>query len=149
MITPSYIHPQLTYKYNDSEVGPDISEHYQSQNYYIYGERNCSAEIKPDSQNILDMCPYFVELNYDANRFPQILLNSRCRCENCIGIPKDLSRTEETMCKAITVKERVLRRQLTPKGKPRCKNGKAWYEPAWEDIPIACACVINVAEKPS
>ena len=96
----------------------------------------------------ISICPWFVDLDYDKQRYPRILLKAKCRCEQCVKIGNYRSATEETVCKHVTVKEKVLRRQLSPhQGTSICKDGKAVYLSTWEEIPIACACALNVAEK--
>ena len=149
IITPFYVHPLLANHLGKSDLHPDSLKYYNSLNYTVYGDRNCPEEIKPGTQELMDisLCPWFIELDYDQQRYPRILLRAKCRCKHCVNIGKYKSDTEETICKSVTVKKKVLRRKLSAHGRPVCKDGKAVYVSAWEDIPIACACALHVAEK--
>ena len=91
----------------------------------------------------VSLCPWYIELNYNKLRYPSILMNAKCKCPNCIGIKKHGSKPDERKCESITIKEKVLRRDLTEKGTPKCEDGKASYVETWEDVPIACSCVIR------
>lgn len=150
VIQPFYVHPLLAKSLGETgESNPETFQHYRDFNYTVYGKRGCPDDIEAGSRELMDisLCPWNVEINYEKHRYPRTLLHARCRCEQCVKIPKYKSITSETMCKAITIKERVLRRRLSPSGLPICEDGKVLYDAVWEDIPIACACVMRVAEQ--
>ena len=149
VLTPFYIHPLLASHMSKSDLHPESLKHYKSFNYTVFGDRNCPKEIKSGTKTLMDnsLCPWYIDIDFDKYRYPRILLKAKCRCEQCVGTEKSRSATIETVCKQVTIKEKVLRQKLSPgHGTPICKEGKAVYESVWEEIPIACACALNIAE---
>ena len=71
------------------------------------------------------------------------LANARCKCNHCIGMERYPMEDEESKCKAMTVKEKVLRRKVNTDGIPVCKDGKAVYDKLWENVTIGCTCTIR------
>ena len=50
----------------------------------------------------------------------------------------------ETKCKELIVKVKVVIREITPSGTPRCdSNGTAVYSDTWENIAVGCTCTIR------
>ena len=54
----------------------------------------------------------------------------------------------ETKCRELFVKIKVIRREVTSEGTPRCdSNGTAAYIDTWEDLAVGCTCTIRRKEK--
>ena len=54
----------------------------------------------------------------------------------------------ETKCRELFVKVKVIRREVTSEGTPRCDiNGTAVYIDSWEDIAVGCTCTIIGKDK--
>ena len=54
----------------------------------------------------------------------------------------------KTKCKELIVMVKVIRREVTSAGTPRCdSNGTALYTDTWEDIAVGCTCTIRGKDK--
>lgn len=138
------LHPALARRLLNSRM----SESKTLRRAFMAGSRQCPKEINIKSKYSMDTstCPWFLELTYDIQRYPMYLATARCKCDHCVGMHSLLLGNAETKCKALTVKEKVIRRKLSSSGEPVCVDGKADYENTWEDIAVGCTCVIRRKE---
>ena len=114
------------------------------------GHRYCPKTVNSKSRNSMEAstCPWYLELTYDINRYPMYLANARCRCDHCVGMETFVMGDAETKCKELIVKVKVIRREVTSAGTPRCdSNGTAVYTDTWADIAVGCTCTIRGKDK--
>ena len=150
LIQPFYIHPKLARKFTKRKSVSNLHLNNSSvKQSLIYGTRKCPKSISKRKHDVMDTssCPWYIVLTYDEMRYPSTLINAKCKCRNCIGVEKNVSKSRERNCEPITIKQKVLRRELTERGTLICKDGVASYLETWEDVPIACLCVSRRTKK--
>ena len=103
----------------------------------VYGTSSCNmarlslkGQKKP-KQNKKSTCPWYVYLDYDSERLPQIIAKAGCTCKNCID-EMDSSASSPGQCETVESFRPVIR---------RCKtNNKCVYSVEIESVPVGCSC---------
>ncbi|XP_045172780.2 uncharacterized protein LOC123534557 isoform X2 [Mercenaria mercenaria] len=118
----------------------------------INGRAKCHKKLKRKSENLMDMslCPWYVEMNVDKSRYPEIMANARCTCKHCYnfdGIMPDRSkRIGKPRCKEIKQKFKVLRVEKNSRGAPVCQRNDTntfLYKNSYEEVTIGCTCALK------
>ena len=85
------------------------------------------AEKSSTQLSVTSSCPWEVEQDFDAYRYPKIMSFAKCKCPNCRGNP-------DSSCEIIWQDTVVLRHNGT------CVDGMYLYEPYLEPVSVGCAC---------
>jgi hypothetical protein len=98
----------------------------------------------------ISLCPWYVEMTYDPDRYPERLASARCKCKHCYRANgskyKRSNRSDIPRCKEIKQLTRVLRIQKNPKGDKVCQpnNNKLFlYKESYEEIAVGCTCALK------
>ena len=101
-------------------------EVYQEASRYHDGET--AAAICPAEHMRVKACPFEYHLhNVDPNRYPIVIPEARCLCEDCLN-------SLDRECQPVYYNVKVLKR----KG---CVGGVYKYEFGFERVAVSCACV--------
>ena len=113
-------------------------ERHFSKTYKVYGTSSCEVartlimRQKKPQQNNKSTCPWFVYLDYDSERLPQIIAKAGCTCTNCTGV-MDAFSSGPGRCEAVESFRTVLRR--------KCESGSdCEYSLGVEAVPVGCSC---------
>ena len=77
--------------------GTPLMRHSAVKTYKVYGTSNCRIAkqlfrgLLKQRQNEQSTCPWYVYLDYDSERLPQIIAKAGGTCKNCIGVMDSLS----------------------------------------------------------
>ena len=119
-----------------------LMRHSAQKTYKVYGTSNCRIarqlfrSLTKPQRNEQSTCPWYVYLDYDSERIPQIIAKARCTCTMCIGV-MDSSNNGPGRCEPVDSFRTVLR---------RCKNDSdCVYYVDVEAVPVGCSCnrVVN------
>ncbi|KAH3886270.1 hypothetical protein DPMN_010272 [Dreissena polymorpha] len=115
----------------------------------IGGTRKCRAtnidiENKTDVMD-LSTCPWYLVMTYDKDRFPAIMITTRCRCPNCFTQTGNQSK-EKTTCKPITIPQPVLRKSL---GAMDLNSSLCKYDLSYQIIGVGCTCTLQRSDLKS
>ena len=120
--------------------------HSAEKTYKVYGTSNCRIArqlfrgLLKQRQNEQSTCPWYVYLDYDSERLPQIIAKAGCTCTNCIGVMDSLS-SGPGRCETVESFRKVLRR--------RCKSpdSDCVYLVDIEAVPVGCSCYLVVNNR--
>lgn len=123
----------------------------------IYGRPRCRERLNRRSSNLMEisLCPWYVEMTYDDNRYPDLMANVRCRCKHCYdfdGIKANASSktVEAPRCKEIKQLYKVLRLRKNSVGDPICEPSNRAvhkYENSFEEVTVGCTCALRKDKK--
>ncbi|XP_041346707.1 uncharacterized protein LOC121366260 [Gigantopelta aegis] len=95
--------------------------------------RSCAVLQNLAKREAGPMCPTYHVLNFDENRKPKSLVETRCSCKNCPD-PNVPHKTSTLLaCQPIIYYTRVLRRF-------DCRDGIYVYQTSWEPLQVGCTC---------
>lgn len=120
----------------------------------IYGNGNCPSELNRTSQDWMgrSLCPWYVVLTYNANRYPDTLAEARCSCKYCYNFngtkQGKKNKIHKPRCKEIKMKHKVLKYDENNE-KFVCNKMTKKYEviETFEQIPIGCACATSKKDR--
>ena len=143
MAEQSYIHQSLAEPLvSESGIPHSIFKYYNIQRTILAGRRKCKLNKKSTELMDRSTCPWYLEMNYDNQRFPKTLVNARCKCRRCLA-----PNSNGAGCQPTVIRIKVLRRELSKSGLPLCSNGTALYGNTWETIAVGCTCEIRKLHK--
>ncbi|XP_069141010.1 uncharacterized protein [Argopecten irradians] len=93
-------------------------------------DHDCPAYSQPQKGEKLPLCPTFQELDSDANRIPSDIVQTRCRCKNCVLRHK---KRHQNMCKPVLRHIPVLK-------KVGCVSGVFEYREFLQEVSVSCVC---------
>ena len=120
--------------HNFNYTHPDTEEEYPVD---TESPLNCPLERPTGEEDMLSdraLCPWYSIRNHDEFRYPQDLLEVKCRCQECIKV-------NEGVCERVYYNVPVLRYD-TSKEKGNCASRIKW---TLRPISVGCTC----ARKPS
>ena len=88
-------------------------------------------EKNSNQLSVTSTCPWEVEQDSDAHRYPKIMSFAKCKCVDCRGDP-------DSSCEVIWQNTVVLRHNGT------CVDGMYLYEPYIEPVSVGCACTPRI-----
>lgn len=106
---------------------------YTGETFYYSGKQflDCSADASSDAAlEHRSLCPWFWNLNYDGDRYPDKLAEARCSCEDC-----DAGRKQ---CERINYNIIVLR-----KNEEKCTDDYYEYEMGYQPVSVGCTCALS------
>ena len=110
------------YRNQRADLYSKLNNMSSSKRQTIYGNSRC-RELKKDSELKLT-CPWYVYLEYDENRIPQIMAKAECTCRECIKVAG--------YCEKVYTYVNVIRRY--------CTSAEYDYKLAMEPVPVGCTC---------
>ncbi|XP_041376887.1 uncharacterized protein LOC121389355 [Gigantopelta aegis] len=96
-------------------------------------KRKCSKLERLAKRTAGNICPTYHVINYDENRKPSSLLESRCSCKTCFDPNASAELSTLLACQPLMYYTRVLRRF-------DCRNGTYVYQSTWEPLQVGCTC---------
>ena len=143
MSAPFYIHQSLARRLKSKSAMTQNLSRYRVRHTLLFGNRKCKINKKSTQLMERSTCPWYLEANFDKQRYPQNLVNARCKCpRRCLQM-----KSKHGKCEPMVIKMKVLRRDLSDSGVPLCSNGLAIYSNTWEDIAVGCTCEIRKRYK--
>ncbi|KAL4224397.1 Interleukin 17F [Mactra antiquata] len=121
----------------------------------LFGITKCYSTINRSSGDSMErtLCPWYILLTYDEDRYPKELATAKCTCRYCYDFNGKKDRTSnkkrKPRCKDIKIKHKVLTYEKSSDGKPVCDpdNKKFRIQKAVEEITVGCACAIRRKDK--
>lgn len=118
----------------------------------IYGDPKCHKRLNKASSNLMDnsLCPWYIEMTYDMERYPEYMARARCKCKHCYNFyglrPKRLKRFNTPLCKEMKETFKVLRISKNAQGKPFCDSNNRTilhYQKSYEEVTVGCVCALR------
>lgn len=94
-------------------------------------DRDCPSRRDITRPDIYPLCPTFQELDSDQRRIPSNIIQTRCRCDNCVTHHR---RRHRNMCTPVFRNLPVIRRV-------GCVHGVYEYMEFQEKVSVACVCM--------
>lgn len=97
-------------------------------------EQDCPLDRPTGNESNLSdrsLCPWYPIVNYDRFRYPQDLIDVKCRCENCIAVEG-----RPSVCEPIYYNVPVLRYD-TRRGQGDCASRLKWSS---QPVGAGCTC---------
>ena len=95
--------------------------------------RSCHVLQSRARKEAGSMCPTYHVLNFDENRKPNSIVETRCSCKNCPDPSAPHHMSALLSCQPIMYYTRVLRRFS-------CDDGVYVYQTSWEPLQVGCTC---------
>ncbi|XP_045171146.2 uncharacterized protein LOC123533547 [Mercenaria mercenaria] len=140
---------KMRYKDNILEAQPTVRR--QRINWHD-GSAKCHKILKRRGENLMDisLCPWYIEMTMDKNRYPENMANARCKCKHCYDfdgvMPAKSKRIGKPRCIEIKQRYKVLRVEKNGKGARVCQrndNSTFLYKTSYEEVTIGCTCALQ------
>jgi hypothetical protein len=118
----------------------------------ILGKPKCHKKLNRSSGDLMDisLCPWYVEMTYDPDRYPESLTSARCKCKHCYSFDGFKYGREKRLniprCKEIKQMIKVLKIQKNHNGIQVCQhnNNKLFlFKESYEEITVGCTCALK------
>ena len=116
----------------------------KSKTHHInHGERKCYKmhvnrrnHFVKYQKNMSFTCPWYIKLDYDADRLPNRMAKAECTCRRCYN---PLYRNSSGKCQTVESFIPVIRR--------KCVRGMYKYFATVETVPVGCTCVRHATRQ--
>lgn len=134
-------------EFRSSYLNNPIRTYSKKKRQHLFGSAVCDSNIQSlrlkqrlqyatDNLYLTSTCPWYVKMEYDANRLPHVIAKAECVCEKCYNV---MNSDTAGKCNKVNSFIPVIRR--------KCLSGVYMYFATVETVPVGCTCKRNVGRS--
>lgn len=125
-------------EFSNTKTYEEVPAEYRKPTFSLFPDLKRSERRCPKKEETIKLCPHYLEMQYDENRIPNIIIQAKCRCKQCLHINKSHS----SRCEQMKYYTRVYRVTGCDEN-----TGFYTYEEVWEPVAVGCQCKIRPVPK--